>query len=130
MINKKKKDAEASGDQVAQELLTWDRVAAEVCAELFEPGGGGLLACPTARVIRAEHDLPALTEELKQGRFEVRPDAVALAVHRTPRGVVTTCVEPKVADLLEELPAELSALPEELRPTIETLESAGLIRYT
>jgi len=122
---------EASGDRVALELLTWDRVAAEVGAEIFEPSsGGGLLPRPTARVVRAEHDLPALAEELKEGRFEASPETVAIAVHRTQKGVATTRVEPKLADLLEELPVEPGSLPEELRPTLDTLESAGLIRYT
>ena len=73
---------------------------------------------------------PALAEALKEGRIEASPDAVALAVHRTPTGVATTRVEPKVAELLEELAREPGSLPEELKPTLDTLESAGLIRYT
>jgi len=93
-------------------------------------GGEGLLPRPTARVLRASHDLPTLAEGLAEGHLEVLEEAVALAVHRTPVGVVTTRVEPKVADLLEELREAPGSVPEGLRPALDILETAGLIRYT
>ena len=121
---------EASGDTAAEDLLAWDAAVALVCTEDFVEGGEGLLPRPTARVLRASHDLPTLAEGLAEGRLEVLEEAVALAVHRTPVGVVTTRVEPKVADLLEELREAPGPVPEGLRPALDTLETAGLIRYT
>ena len=55
---------------------------------------------------------------------------LTLAVHRTAVGVVTTRVEREIADLLEALRLSPGPVPEELRPALDTLESAGLIRYT
>jgi hypothetical protein len=55
---------------------------------------------------------------------------LTLAIHRTAVGVVTTCIDPKVADLLEALRSNPGPIPEELRSALDTLESAGLIRYT
>lgn len=121
---------EASGDKAAAELLAWDALAALVSAEPFVESEGGLLPRPTARVLRASHDLPSLASGLAVGRLEVSLEPVALALHRTEMGVVTTRVEPKVADLLEELRERPGPVPEGLRPVLDTLEMAGLIRYT
>ena len=120
----------ASGDSAAEELLAWDAAAALVSVEPFVETSEGLLPRPTARVIRASHDLPTLARGLSEGRLVVWKEAVALAVHRTSFGVATTRVEPKVADLLEELRGASGPVPEGLRPALETLETAGLIRYT
>lgn len=130
------------GDPVACELLAWDQVSAEVLEEPAVAARRGELRRTIARVVRAEHDLVALVGELASGRCGVVRGAVCLAVHRTALGVTTTRVEAGIADLLEELgqlprllPATLQeVLPESLsaslRPALETLESAGLIRYT
>jgi hypothetical protein len=119
-----------SGDSAAGELLAWDAAVALVSAEPYVESGGGLLPRPTARIVRASHDLPALSEGLALGNLELREEAVTLAVHRTPTGIATTRVESTVADLLEELRAAPGPAPEALRPVLDTLETAGLIRYT
>ncbi len=121
---------EASGDSAAADLLAWDAAAVQVSTEPFVECGEGLLPRPTAQVIRSSHDLPTLADGLAEGRLEVREEAVTLAVHRTPVGVATTRVEPKVADLLEELREAPGPVPEGLRPALDILETAGLIRYT
>jgi hypothetical protein len=121
---------EGAGDPVAKELLAWDAAAASVSAMKFEATEGGVLPRPTAELVRAKHDLPSLVDGLARGECTPASEALTLAVHRTELGVVTTRVEPKVADLLDALRSNPSLVPEELRPVLEILESAGLIRYT
>jgi hypothetical protein len=121
---------EGSGDPVAAELLAWDGAAALVSATKYEETGGGILPRPTAELVRATHDLPGLVEGLERGECEPAPLELTLAVHRTATGVVTTHIDQKVADLLEALRSNPGPVPEELRPALDTLESAGLIRYT
>jgi len=117
-------------DPVAAELLAWDGAAAVVSATKYEESSGGLLPRPTAELLRATHDLPELVEGLERGECEPVPMELTLAIHRTAVGVVTTRIDPKVADLLDALRSNPGPVPEELRPALDTLESAGLIRYT
>ena len=119
-----------AGDEAAAELLAWDDVAAQVSQEFFAEGAAGLLPRPTGRILRTAHDLPRLAAGLAEGRIDLSAEPVALAVHRTESGVVTTKVEPRVADLLEELREAPGPVPEGLQPALDTLEKAGLIRYT
>lgn len=121
---------QGSGDLVAAELLAWDRAAALVSATKYEETSGGLLPRPTAELVKVTHDLPGLTEGLERGECEPLPMELTLAVHRTSGGVVTTHIDQEVADLLEVLRSNPGPVPEELRPALDTLESAGLIRYT
>ena len=119
-----------AGDEAAAELLAWDDVAAQVSQESFAEGAAELLPRPTGRILRTAHDLPRLAAGLAEGRIDLSAEPVALAVHRTESGVVTTKVEPRVADLLEELREAPGPVPEGLQPALDTLEKAGLIRYT
>ncbi len=121
---------EGSGDPVAAELLAWDAAAALVCATKYQESSDGILPRPTAELVRATHDLPRLVEELERGECQSAPMEITLAVHRTPVGVVTTRIDEEVADLLEALRSNPGPVPEELHPVLDTLESAGLIRYT
>ena len=120
---------ESSGDLLAQELLAWDAAAALICATKYEESGAGLIPRPAAELVRAKHDLPGLVEALERGECEPQPTELILAVHRTAVGVVTTRIDREVADLLEALGSQPELVPEELRPTLDALESAGLIRY-
>jgi len=120
---------EGAGDPVALELFAWDGAAAEASAAPYLEGGG-LIPRPTAYIVRAKYDLPALAEGLARGECEPRPEEVTLAVHRTQTGIITARIEPEVAALLETLRSSPGPIPEELRPALDTLESAGLIRYT
>ena len=114
---------------MAQELLAWDAAAALISATKYEESGAGLIPRPVAELVRAKHDLPGLVEALERGECEPQPTELILAVHRTAVGVVTTRIDREVADLLEALGSQPELVPEELRPTLDALESAGLIRY-
>jgi hypothetical protein len=121
---------EGSGDPIAVELLAWDGAAALVSARKYEETSSGILPRPTAELVRATLDLPGLVEELERGECEPVLMELTLAVHRTMLGIATTRIDQKVADLLEALRSNPGPIPEELRPALDTLESAGLIRYT